>query len=84
MTKFFAYVLKSEIDCRLYKGVTSDLKRRLNEHNSGYNKSTKRYIPWTLVYFEEFNTFAEARKRELYFKSGSGREFIKTKIGPVA
>ncbi len=74
---YFVYVLKSNTDNRLYKGLTTDLDRRVKEHNRGKNKSTKPYIPWTLVYFENVETLAEAREREKYFKSGIGREQLK-------
>ena len=33
-----------------------------------------------LVYSENYDSFAEARKRELYFKTAAGRRFLKTKI----
>ena len=52
MREYYAYVLKSEIDGRLYKGYTHDLENRLKEHNSGKTKSTKGYAPWNLIYFE--------------------------------
>lgn len=74
---FYVYVLESQKDSRLYKGFTNDLDKRIAEHNSGKNKSTKGFIPWKLVYFEEFENLNEAVKREKYFKSGSGREFLK-------
>ncbi|MEO2053622.1 MAG: GIY-YIG nuclease family protein [Allomuricauda sp.] len=77
---YFAYVLRSLIDGRLYKGHTKDVQKRLLEHNSGKTKSTKGFMPWELVYFEEIETSAEARKREQYFKTGIGREFIKIKL----
>ena len=80
MKKFFTYVLKSDLDGRLYKGTSENIERRIKEHNSGKMKSTKGFRPWKLVYFEEFDTFMEARDREKFFKSGSGREFIKTKL----
>jgi len=34
---FYVYILKSEKDGKLYIGYTNDLKRRLEEHNSGKN-----------------------------------------------
>lgn len=77
---FFVYVIQSQIDRRLYKGFTADLDKRIVEHNSGKTKSTKGYIPWKLVYYEKVKTRIEARKREKYFKSGIGREFLKQKI----
>lgn len=39
-------------------------------------KSIKPYIPFEIVYFEEFKTLEEAIKREKYFKSSRGREFL--------
>ncbi|WP_417431563.1 GIY-YIG nuclease family protein [Halpernia sp.] len=78
--EYFVYVLKSEIDGRLYKGQTSNLDRRLKEHNAGKTKSTKGFTPWKLVYFEIFKTREDALVREKYFKSGIGREFLKEKI----
>jgi len=77
---FFVYIIKSTIDNRLYKGFTTDLERRIKEHNSGKNKSTSPYKPWNLVYFEKFTDRIEARKREKYFKTGIGREFLKNKL----
>jgi putative endonuclease len=76
---FFVYILKSQINSSLYKGITSNLSKRLAEHNSGKTKSTKAYCPWKLIYFEECKTRQEAREREKYFKTGSGREFIRKK-----
>ncbi len=61
----------------MYVGHTEDLKKRLLEHNKGKTKSNKAYRPFTLVYFEKFTTREEASKREKYFKSGSGREYLK-------
>jgi len=79
---YFVYVLKSNKNSRLYKGMTNDLKRRIYEHNLGKNKSTRPYRPWTLVYFESFETRVEARSREKYLKSGIGREFLINKLDP--
>ncbi|RRO12328.1 GIY-YIG nuclease family protein [Flavobacteriaceae bacterium 14752] len=80
--KYYVYVLKSKKDGRLYKGFTTRLKDRINEHNNGKTKSTKGYRPWELVYCEIFFTEKEAIKREKYFKTGSGREFLKSRIRP--
>jgi putative endonuclease len=80
MEFYYTYVLKSLVDGRLYKGMCSDLARRLNEHNSGKQKSTKAFKPWILVYSEKHNSRKDARKREIFLKSGSGREFLKYKL----
>jgi putative endonuclease len=78
--EYFVYVLKSELDGRLYKGHTENIDKRIKEHNSGRTISTKGYKPWKLVYFETFQTRGEAVLREKYFKTGSGREFLKEKL----
>ena len=77
---YFIYVLQSEKDGRLYKGQTSNISKRLRQHNAGENKSTKGFRPWKLVYYESFKTREEALLQEKYFKTGSGREFLKEKL----
>jgi putative endonuclease len=76
---FFVYILRSEKDGRFYVGMTENVERRLKEHNSGKTKSTKAYIPWILFFTESFETRIEARAREVYLKSGIGKELIKRK-----
>lgn len=49
---------------------------RLKMHNSGMVKSTKRYMPWTLVYHEKFDSINTARKRESQIKSWKSRSAI--------
>jgi putative endonuclease len=71
------YVLKSRERNYIYIGISSDVKRRLNEHNSGNNKITRPYKPFNLLHTEKFPDRMSARKREKWFKSGEGKEFIK-------
>ena len=73
---WFAYALKSKKDGGLYIGMSSDLERRLLEHNRGYNRSTKSRAPFSLIYSQEYSSRTEARRREKYLKSGVGREFL--------
>ena len=53
---------------RHYIGITDDLAKRLNIHNSGAVRSTKPYRPWKIGSTEEYSTRTEARKRELFLK----------------
>ena len=76
---YFVYVLKSENNWRFYVGMTDNVERRIKEHNSGKTKSTKGYRPWIFFFKEEFQTRKEARVREKYLKSGTGKEYIKEK-----
>ena len=77
---FSAYVIKSEVDGRLYKGMSANVSKRVKQHNAGENRSTKGFRPWKLVYREEFATRTEALAREKFFKSGAGREFLRDKL----
>src|SRR6187549_1602112 len=62
---WFAYVIKSEKDGRLYKGMAKNIALRLPTHNKGKVSSTKAYRPWSLVYFEECRDSLHAREREI-------------------
>jgi putative endonuclease len=66
---FYVYVLKSLVVERYYIGHTTDLEKRLAEHNRGKTRSTKGYLPWRLVYSENFETKSEAFRREQEIKS---------------
>lgn len=74
---FFVYILKSLNDKKSYVGVTNNLERRLNEHNSGKHFYTKRHLPWIIIYKEKFNDFTNAITREKFLKTTSGRRFLK-------
>ncbi|MBL7114690.1 MAG: GIY-YIG nuclease family protein [Kiritimatiellae bacterium] len=74
---FYAYVLQSQQNGRLYKGSCSDLPVRLNRHNNGYVRSTKPYRPWRLIYSENFTTRAEAFRREQFWKTATGARQLK-------
>lgn len=78
---WYIYVLQSLVNERLYTGSTNNIERRLKEHNSGQSKYTSLTKPFKLVYSEEYLSRLEARKRELFLKTGKGREFLKTKLG---
>ena len=63
---FYTYVLQGE-DGKHYVGYSSDLKRRVKEHQSGQNPSTK-YQRWELIYYEAYKTERLARERERKLK----------------
>ena len=65
---FYVYVLQSKRDRNLYVGYTNDLRRRLEEHNSGESRSTKHRAPFALVYYEAYKAKADAVKREQMLK----------------
>ena len=74
---WFVYVLKSLKDGKYYIGSTSDLKRRIHQHNQGGNTSTKHRRPLELVYSETYNTEEEAVAREFLIKRYKGGQAFK-------
>ena len=74
---YYVYILRSEKNASLYKGLTADLKKRLQQHNSGHSTFTKNKGTWKLVYYEAFLSKKDARREELFLKSGKGKERIK-------
>jgi len=66
------YILKSIKNERFYIGCTSNLNRRLLEHNAGRNASTKWHMPWSVVYSELFVEQGLAYAREKQIKKYKG------------
>ena len=77
---YFVYILQSLKDSNYYIGVTSDLQKRINYHNSGRQRSTKHRIPFKLIYFEELSDKTLALKREKQIKSYKGGNAFKKLI----
>ncbi len=69
---FYVYILESLATKRHYTGHSSNLQRRLEEHNSGKSRFTKAYRPWRIVYTEWYSTKQEAYAREMQIKSYKG------------
>jgi len=77
---WYAYALESKKDGGLYAGMSSDVKKRLEQHNRGYNRSTRSRTPFELLHVEACSSRGEARKREKFLKSGKGRDLLKAKL----
>lgn len=76
----YVYVLLSEADGQFYTGLTSDLRRRLEEHNSGEVPSTKHRVPFRLVYYEACLRRVDAAAREKYLKTGMGKRYLRNRL----
>ena len=65
----YVYILASKKNGTLYIGVTNNLLRRVEEHQTGaINGFTKRYQVHRLVYYEPFDDIANAILREKQLK----------------
>jgi len=77
---YYVYVLKSFRDKLLYTGFTTDLQRRLFEHNTGQQISTQNRGPFQLLYYEWCLDKNDAIAREKYLKSGMGKKYIRNRL----
>lgn len=77
---WYVYLIKSLLDGSIYTGITNDLKRRFNEHNSGKSFSTKHLRPYVLIYYEAHTNKYDAANREQFLKSGWGKNWIKKNL----
>ncbi len=68
---FYVYVIRSVKEDYHYIGYTSNLRKRLKEHDSGKTKSIKHLVPFELLYYESYEKDSLARKREINLKKNS-------------
>ncbi|MFY0688584.1 MAG: GIY-YIG nuclease family protein [Cyclobacteriaceae bacterium] len=80
MEAFFVYIIQSEKDSTFYIGYTSNLERRITQHNESKSGYTSRKKPWKLVYAEEFSNKSEALIREKFIKKQKNKDFYKKLI----
>ena len=73
---FYVYVLQSVKDDGLYIGYSAALRKRLVQHKTGTAFATSYRAPWKLIYYEAYLEAADAKGREVFLKSGSGRKFL--------
>lgn len=64
----YVYILQSLRNRSFYIGCTSDLNKRVVEHNRGDSYHTKKYMPWELIYFEAYRAKEDAYNRERSLK----------------
>jgi predicted GIY-YIG superfamily endonuclease len=78
---FYVYLIGSlSSNEQRYVGVTSDLERRLQEHNAGKSSHTAKFKPWRLITYVAFSDRAKADSFERYLKSGSGHAFANKRL----
>lgn len=74
------YVLRSLTDHQFYVGLTRNLPARLQLHNKGVIRSTKKRTPLQLVYWEGCLNESDAAQREKYLKTAWGKRYIKIRL----
>lgn len=77
---YWVYVLESHKDKQRYIGFTTDLERRIEEHNMGKSFSTRTRRPFKLAYAELCLNIEDAKRREGYLKTTGGRRFLAKRL----
>ena len=77
---FYVYLLCSINSDDIYIGFTTNLERRLSEHNAGKNVSTKKH-QWRMAYYEAYASESDARDRETKLKQyGKSLAMLKKRL----
>jgi putative endonuclease len=64
----YVYLLRSLSKGIFYLGWTTNLKRRLDQHNNGESSYTKSRGPWQLMTYETYANSQQAKARERQLK----------------
>jgi putative endonuclease len=76
----YVYVLLSAKNGQFYTGCTSDLKKRLSEHENGKSEYTRNRGPYNLIYYEACLDKKDAYAREKYLKTGMGKRYLNNRL----
>jgi putative endonuclease len=74
---YYVYVLKSDLDRKLYVGYTENLQSRLKRHQDGNVISTKSRKPFRLIFYEGYKSKEDAKRRERYLKTSKGKASLR-------
>ena len=76
----WVYILHNPLTHRYYVDSTTNLKRRLRQHESGNTKTTRLLNTKELFYKEEYKKIEEARLREKQIKSYKSKKYIESLV----
>jgi putative endonuclease len=65
---FYVYIAKDN-ESKLYTGITENLKKRIDAHNTKRGALFTKSGNFEIVFYESYNSLAEARQREIQIKS---------------
>ena len=74
---YCVYILQSKRDLLLYHGFTTDIEKRIDDHNAGKTISTARRRPLKLIFCEFYLSKKDALRRESYLKTSQGKRMLK-------
>jgi len=78
---YTVYILRSELNDRFYYGFTEqEIFNRLQDHNNGKSRHTKKFRPWRLIWYASFTSKEKAQSFERYLKTPSGHAFSRKRL----
>lgn len=77
---YYVYILVSQKNRDIYIGYSTDLRKRLRDHNSGFVDATKVNRPWDLIYYEAYQAKLDATKRERQLKNHRAKEDLRMQL----
>lgn len=79
---YYVYILLLN-NGNLYKGITSNLQRRISEHKLGKVKSTQNNRPLKLICYEAYLLKSDAERRERFLKTTEGRRLLRHQLRDI-
>ena len=76
---FYVYILLVS-NKQLYAGFTTDLGRRLAEHETGSVEFTRNRRPVELIHHEAYVLESDARRREKFLKTTEGKRLLRQQL----
>ena len=77
----YVYILYSKTILKYYVGQTANIEKRVLRHNAGYVKSTKRGLPWALIYKIKVHSTSEALLLERKIKKRGAKRYLDNQFG---
>ena len=76
---YTVYILQCE-DGNLVTGYTTELNRKIIQHQEGEIRSTKNRLPVTLLFYETYMVPSDAIRRQKYLKTAAGKKAVKVML----
>ena len=74
---YYVYLIRSKEHDWKYVGYTTDLEKRVKEHQKGLSKATGPYRPFDIIFYEAYKSKVDAKRREEYFKTNQGKRALR-------
>jgi putative endonuclease len=81
---YSVYILLNIPKTRTYTGVAANVNQRLKKHNDVKVPASRPYRPYKVIHIETYPTLKEARQKERFYKSTTGRRRLREIISQMS